>query len=491
MKKIIALFSLATVVVAFTGCKKFLDEKPQTEIASTEYWKSEDDIKTGLAAMYDGLQQTLDNNYTLYGDVRTDEVDVNQYGDDAFVVNSLSATTGAADWTNFYVTIARANLALKYIPIVKSVHQTSIDQKSINHYLAQCYTTRALCYFWIVRLWGDAPVRTVPYEDLNENPNLERTAAQTIIDTLIIKDLERAAALSNPSLNSVHEANIGATYAILMDVAMWNKNYTKAVEWYNKLTALNKYSLEPRANWKTIFTDPASTKEAIWHLNWDWTVDGGANVSQLIGAGETNSDFMAEDSVWNYWTNPAIRYVDIRGGQTIDTNVTNRDKFPKFYPVNLNANRQQIYPNSAEANIKFPLYRWADILLLRAEAANKLNDVSTSTGSLFFLNQVRSRAGYTIPYTYTGTTNMSLTTMAQRENAILEERKLELYMEAKRWFDLVRTNKVIEVMDPYIKRRQLQRASPPTGFGDPRTILWPLHRTVLNSNPRLVQNPPY
>jgi hypothetical protein len=483
MKKIIILFSLAISAVAFTGCKKFLDEKPQTEIASTEFWKSEDDIKTGLAAMYDGLQATFDNNYTLYGDVRTDEVDVNQYGDDAFVVNALSATTGAADWTNFYTTIARANLGLKYIPIVKSQYQTGIDQKVINHYLAQCYTTRALAYFWIVRLWGDAPVWTAPYENLAENPNRDRTSAQLIIDTLIIKDLEKAALLSNPALNSVYEANIGATYALLMDVAMWKKDYTKAVEWYNKLTGLNKYSLEPRTNWKTIFTDPASTKEAIWHLNWDWTVDGGANVSQLIGAGETNSDFAAEDSVWNYWTNPAIKALDIRGGQTIDTNVANHDKFLKFYAVNLNANRQQIYPNSAEANIKFPLYRWADILLLRAEAANKLNDV---TGALNFLNQVRSRAGYTVPYTAT-----TLSTMTARENAILEERKLELYMEAKRWFDLVRTGKVIEVMDPYIKQRQLQRSSPAVGFGDPRTILWPLHRTVLNSNPHLVQNPPY
>jgi hypothetical protein len=473
----------ATTLVALPGCKKFLDEKPQTEIASTEFWKSEDDIKTGLAAMYDGLQVTFDNNYTLYGDVRTDEVDVNQYGDDAFVVNSLSATTGSADWSNFYRTIQRANLGLKYIPIVKSQHQTGIDQKSINHYLAQCYTTRAFCYFWIVRLWGDAPVWTTPYESLDENPNRARTAAQLIIDTLIIKDLERAATLSNATPTNVHEATIGATYALLMDVAMWNKNYTKAVEWFDKLNALKKYSLETRANWKKIFTDPASTKEAIWHLNWDWTVDGGANVSQLIGAGETNSDFAAEDSVWNYWTNYPIDSIDIRGGQTIDTNVTNRDKFLKFYEVKLDASGRQIYPNSAEANIKFPLYRWADILLLRAEAANKLNDV---TNAVSYLNQVRSRAGYTNPYTST-----ILNTMDKRENAILEERKLELYMEAKRWFDLVRTGKVIEVMDPYIKRRQIQRSSPPTGFGDPRTILWPIHRTVLNSNPSLTQNPPY
>jgi hypothetical protein len=77
------------------------------------------------------------------------------------------------------------------------------------------------------------------------------------------------------------------------------------------------------------------------------------------------------------------------------------------------------------------------------------------------------------------------------ENAILEERKLELYLEAKRWFDLIRTDKVFEVMDPILKARQALRASPQIGFGDARKILWPLNRNVLNANSKLIQNPPY
>lgn len=479
MKKIKIIIVLITTVSILAGCKKFLNEQPQTEIGESEFWKSEDDIKTGLAAMYDGVQSIFDNNYTLWGDARTDEVDVNQYGDDAYVVNALSAGTTGTDWSNIYQTILRANLGLKYIPIVKEQYQTGLDQKQVNHYMAQCYTTRALCYFWIVRLWGAAPVWTEPYEDISMDANRERTASSIIIDTVIIPDLEKAASLSNRSSNVVYEANIGATYSLLMDVAMWKKDYAKAVEWYTKLTSLNKYSLETAANWKAIFTTPASTKEAIWHLQWDWTVDGGADVSSLIGAGNTNSDFAAEDSVWNYFVNTTA---DIRGPLTIDFKVTNHDKFPKFYPVNLGTNGAQIYPNSAEADIFFPLYRWADILLLRAEAANKLNDPATA---LSLLNQIRTRAG--VP-TYT---EIQLDTPGKRENAILEERKLELYLEAKRWFDLVRTDKVAEVMDPYIKRRQFERNSPQTGFGDPRTILWPLNRTVLNSNTAILQNPPY
>jgi starch-binding outer membrane protein, SusD/RagB family len=88
-------------------------------------------------------------------------------------------------------------------------------------------------------------------------------------------------------------------------------------------------------------------------------------------------------------------------------------------------------------------------------------------------------------------TAIVLNTKDKMENAILEERKLELYMEAKRWFDLVRTGKVITVMDKYYRERQAKRGTTPTGFGDPRTVLWPIHRNVLNSNPVLTQNPPY
>lgn len=470
---------IAGFILLFSGCKKFLEQNPKTEIGSTVFWKTEDDIKGGVAAMYDGIQAIFDNDYTLYGDARTDEVRVGQYGNISYAMNGLSAGITGSDWTNFYITIARANLGIKYIPIVKQEHQPGLAQSAVNHYLAQCYTTRALCYFWLIRLWGDVPVWTEPYEDISMSPDKPKTSRALIVDTLIIKDLEKAAGLSNAALNNVYEANIGGTYALLMDVAMWKKDYALAKDCYDKLMALKKYSLEPTATWKNLFIAPASTKESIWSVYWDWTLDGGAEVSTLIGAGNTNSDFEVEDSVWNYWTSTPS---DIRGPQTIDFKNTSHDKFLKFYAPNLNASGSQVYPNGAEANILFPIYRWADIVLLRAEAANKLNDPATA---LTLLNQVRARAGVAA---YRADSLNNATIM---ESAILAERKLELYMEAKRWFDLLRTDKVIEVMDPILRRRQIQRATPALGWGDPRTILWPIHRNVLNANIQLEQNPPY
>jgi hypothetical protein len=305
----------------------------------------------------------------------------------------------------------------------------------------------------------------------------------TIFAETIIPDLEMALQLVDVTNTNVFQVTIGGMYAMLTEVYMWQKNYDKVLEYADKLTALNRYSLIATANWKLLFTDPSNTtnKESIWSLNWNWKEDGGAGISEQIGAGNTGSDFSAEDKLWNYWL---VNTTDVRGKQTFDYNVTNRDKFLKFYPVTLGSNGNQLYPNEDQAEVKFPLYRLADILLLRAEAHNKK---SNPAGAITLLNQVRKRANPAL----VDFTPADFASEKALEDTILFERQLELVLEAKRWFDLVRTNKVIEVMDPILSQRQTISGTPPVGFGDPRKILWPIHRNNLNANPLIRQNPPY
>jgi hypothetical protein len=124
--------------------------------------------------------------------------------------------------------------------------------------------------------------------------------------------------------------------------------------------------------------------------------------------------------------------------------------------------------------------------LLRAEALNWANN--DKTGAIAIVNQIRNRvkAGNVNAANYN-----NFATQADVMNAILDERQLELFAEAKRWFDLVRTGRVISVMDPIVKHRQQLLGISQTGFTDARKILWPISRDALTRDPLLVQNPPY
>jgi len=460
------------------GCSKFLDKKPQTQIRTSSYWKSEDDIKAAIAGMYSGMQDVCSTNFFFWGDSRSDNFfDNPKYGNVSYYTNGLTASINGSDWSTLYTVIGRANDLLKHVPQVKAL-QPGIDQKSINYYLSEAYNVRAYCYFQLVKVWGAAPLWKVPFDSIGMDPYKTRTPANVLLDSLIVPDLLTSAALSDPNQKTVWEANLGLTYALLMDISMWRHDNAEAIKWYDKLNALKRYKLEPTATWKNLFISPGKTVENIWSIYWDWTTDGGAGISGQIGAGNTNSTFMISDVIWNYFS-AAANASDIRGAQSIDLKVKAHDKTLKYYPVNLDAKGAQVYPANNQANVFFPIYRYADMVLLRAEAANNLNDQATA---LTMLNQVHTRAGLTA---YTAALLPDSTSMS---NAILKERQYEFFAEGRRFFDLVRNGIVAKVMDPIIKTRKPDAA----GFAaDMRTILWPLSITVLNANPNLVQNAPY
>ena len=136
-----------------------------------------------------------------------------------------------------------------------------------------------------------------------------------------------------------------------------------------------------------------------------------------------------------------------------------------------------------EANEKYvPFYRYADILLLRAEALNKQQ---RQEEALELLNMIRERAGLSLK-TMDDFTNASDRTLAM-EDAILQERQLELLGEGRRWFDLIRTGRAMKVMNDYFENY----IEAQTGDVCPRfTDEWQLYNNILE-NANLVQNGNY
>jgi hypothetical protein len=482
MKKIIYYILMLNLFLN-TGCKKFLNQEPISDLSPENAWKTVDDAKSGVAAIYDGIQKTLNGNYTDWGDARSDNFTYGGTGENQIniTLNGLNSLTGAANWNNLYYTIGRANLAIKYIP--ETPLTSSYTEAIRNNYLAQAYGIRAYMYFYAIRVWGAVPVRLEPYEDLNEEPFASRSSVDSILDNVIIPDLNKAFQLIDKAGTNVWEMNVGAILAALTEVYMWKKDYAKVLENSQKLISLS-YKYDVSANnstdWKKIFLDPASTKEAIWSLNWNYVQDGGNGISKIGTNGNTSNYYIDSTVFLRYESNTN----DIRRSVTYDTALvtagTRIIQIAKFYPV---VGGKIAYPINAQNEAKLPLYRMADILLLRAEA---LNRTSANKAPVFaILNRIR---------TLRGTTALVATdypTDDLVEKAILDERQLELFAEGKRYFDLVRTGKVIEVMDPLVRYRQRLLNISQTGFDDPRKILWPISREALTRNPLLKQNPPY
>ncbi len=487
MKKLLYTAVVIVSGIGFSRCSK-LNQQPVSDLSSELFWKTAEHAVAGNAAIYDGIQKAFSTNgsYTEWGDARSDNFTYGGTGDNQIniVLNGLNATTASTAWDNIYLTIARANLSIKYMPGIKELSEV---QK--NNYLAQAYGIRAYMYFWAIRLWGDPTVRLEPYEDINQTPNLPRSPADSVLNNVIIPDLVKAGNLVDKTSANVFELNYGGILSILTDVYLWKKDYANVLSTIDKLIALNRYALTPSTPNFTAYKDifvSGSTKENIWTLTWDYLVDGGNGIAGKIGSSDQTSNYYIDSVPLMKWeTNKQ----DLRRGITYDTTIANAlqriIQVWKFYPLDATSGKP-VVPSRAQCQVRLPLYRWADILLMRAEALNRGNN--DKAGATTIVNQIRTRskAGNLDPTAYN-----NLATAQDMETAILDERQLELFGEGKRWFDLVRTGRVMTVMDPLIRQRQKNLAISQTGFTDARKILWPVSRSELTKNPLLIQNPPY
>lgn len=132
------------------------------------------------------------------------------------------------------------------------------------------------------------------------------------------------------------------------------------------------------------------------------------------------------------------------------------------------------FPSGGIHDNNLIIYRWPDIQLLKAEALNRLGK---RIEAIEIVETLRAkRFGRITPLT-----NINKNSMDEVELAILEERAIEFLAEGKRWFDVVRTGRVDELVNPTLT----------TKITDPYNYYWPVGTSVMRVNPNLVQNPYY
>lgn len=516
--------------VILSSCDNFLDRQPMEQLSRDKFWKTKADAELWTIGMYDAMQSALGDNYFMWGEVRSDNETQAGTGTDQplFLTNTLTSDMGVCNWANLYKVISSANFAIKYFPQI-----SELTEVELNQYLGQAYATRALMYFYAIRVWGDVPKQTEPYEGLAGQQECNPRTSVDEIKKLILSDLDMALDLFDGSIPSISRLNRGAALAILTDFHMWCKEYEEALDASEQLISLKAYSLAQNIDeWHQIFESPNNSSEPIFFLNWDPQTDGKNGVYTRLATSFPNPSYKIRDAIWDTLI---VRKYDDRLLFMTDTvrmfyangMVSITEEAYDIYERNFYCNKFSRYdaaldnssvspempaggyvaPHETTYMPMVPIYRYSDIMLLRAEALNKLLRGDEARA---IVNDIRRRVGYlrTIeipdPSFVTDpehpeinapliSVNVGIEATAMNapegdvlENVILQERQLELWGEGKRWFDLVRTDKVSEVMDPLLKERGVEE-----GFSDMRRILFPLHSSVFESNPLLEQNEPY
>ncbi len=340
-------------------------------------------------------------------------------------------------WKDTYNGIFRANTVLANIDVPQNYIGTQKDQ-----YIGEAKFMRAMFYFDLVRVFGGVPA-IATLVNVDESRQVAR-ATEPEIYTLIIKDLEDAVAkLPAPTAIERGRASKGAALALLAKVDVYQKNWADAKKYIEQLTKNYSYSLLPKygdlfkeeteSNAEAIFSMPFVAGTNAQGLTYDLAPLGG--IFEVI----TNGNRVARPT-WNL--RKAFEKGDTRFPVTI---------VEDWLPFAHKAGEASIWfpyfnkfivplKGATTSGLDIPLIRFADVVLLYAEALYNLDQKPEAVAQL---NRVRQRAFGDATHNYTLADVPTLQTFMDK---LLLERRLELAVENNRWFDLVRTDRFVSTL---------------------------------------------
>ncbi|MEM0932548.1 MAG: RagB/SusD family nutrient uptake outer membrane protein [Bacteroidota bacterium] len=395
-------------------------------------------------------------------------------------------------WEEQYLTIRLINQGLDAIDSNEFTSENLVDENEIK---AEFQFLRALLYFNIVKLFGNPVVTTTANIDPNNPPSLVQGLEETY--SLIVSDLVAAqTGLGVSSTNT--RATLAASQALLGKVYLQMagfplqqfENYALALAEFEKLEG--NFSLE--TNYEDVFSieNEASANEVIFKIPFDADGNYGA-LWGPVGVVPQNQYQMAVGFPESFFEDPAsvtspisfpLDLRDLRFNQNVATftfenqTVVNEPNITDWRPYKFKKALDETVALGSES-FDFPYLRYADVLLMIAEAENAINGPTAKAYSA--INEVRRRA-------YGNTANDLISGLSQQDFllAVLEERRRELCFEGHRKDDLIR-NQLLEnvISDFNVNHPQF------TKNFESFKYIWPIPQVEINSNPEVQQNQGY
>lgn len=480
MKKIIslAIFS-AALLLGLSSCEKFLDEVPKAMLTPENSFVTEGDWNKALTASYAMLQYCFIEKYEMpLNEFGTDEVEPFDKGWAAY--QQLWTYSFSADHEFFREHYIWLYDGIKAANTIIDIPETApVSEETKNLMIAQAKFLRAVFYFELVGFYGGVPLWTSASVD-KDNVSLPRSTADAVYE-LITADMEFAAQNlpEKWSGQDVGRATSGAAWALLGRFYLqWGKS-DKALEALDKV--IGKYSLY--TNYADIF-DKENKNQEIENIfevqslhGGEWGLEGSRQSSYWGprgGAGPTSGGFGWGGFGPTQYCYDQYEQNDKRRAAFF---ITEYMGVPQNPPCTAKYRDPDHNEEIEDDDLNYILIRYADVLLMKAEALNNLGD--NSSAKYDCLNEVRDRAGIR---RITAADNLSKEGFAA---VILKERLLELNCEKHRLFDLRRFGKVAE---------QNTAAYGSQVTVQPHHVLYPIPQYALDANDAMTekdQNPGY
>ncbi|WP_266368375.1 RagB/SusD family nutrient uptake outer membrane protein [Tellurirhabdus rosea] len=469
----------AALSLALTACQDgFLDLSPVSQASTATFYKTGGDLLNALNGAYGALQFNGQyGQFYVISEIPSDDTTpvlsgsvTDQDEFDKFYLRTTNPFL-AARWSDGYRGIYRTNA------VIDRSAGVTMDENLKKRVVGEAKFLRALMYFNLVRVFGDVPLVVKEIIDPQEGYAYGRSPVAEVYNQ-IVKDLTEAeAALPERYTGAdVGRATRGAAKALLGKVLLTQRKFPEAAAKLKEVIDAGTYELLP--NYADVFRASGKNhRESIFDVQYKkgsigegsgfanaYAPENSGNAVIQFGGGGNNQP--TADLIQAYEPGDLRRDVSLAtsyvnsAGRRIDYN------FVRKYAD------QPITNGDSEDN--WPVLRYADVLLMYAEA---LNESGQTAAALPFLNQVRRRAG--LP-------NKTISAQAEMRTALEQERRVELAFEGHRWFDLLRTGRALPVLQAKAQAIGIKTAL------TANNLIFPVPQSQIDINKtKIQQNPGY
>jgi hypothetical protein len=519
LKNVAKVLLCGSILLGPTSCSDFLDEQDPSNLTPESFYTIPDHAEAAVAAVYDRMRfygegaGIFSANWQMLEAVTgtaTTETGQNSDLNNLYSLTYDGNTAHIVNWWNgLYRMVANANLALDKIPGIAFLPPANTEAQKTK-LIGEARFLRAWAYFNIVRLWGDAPLVTKPQTAASEDFMPTRTPQEEIYN-LIVEDLLAAEAAGLPVSETSGRATQMAVKSLLSKVYLTMAGFplSKGASHYklaaDKALEVITYSKATPANLSLFTTykqvhqeNLKNRQEHIFMIQYNDAVAGNPlgdyypNFKPVTfsGPGGTGST-VPTTTFYNSYEKGDLRTVD-QEGWFYTTYFTNGDgaRFELGAPYvfkhfNQTSNGSQGVPGTRKNNLNVPLIRYAEVLLIYAEAQNEVGGPVAEAYNAY--KSIRDRAKLTTPA-------IGTFTQASFREAVWRERWYEFAYEGITWFDMVRLRKVFNEktkgFDNFVGHLNLN-----VGAGvalQEKHLLFPLGIQEMKNNPKLTpQNPGY